>query len=68
MDLALHLPMRYEDETQVFSIRQAEMMGGQAAQVEGVVTACEVQFRPRRQLVVTIADDSSQLTMRFLNV
>ena len=66
MDLVLHLPMRYEDETQVFPIRQAAMMSS-SAQVEGVVTACEVQFRPRRQLVVTITDDSSQLVMRFLN-
>ena len=65
MDLVLHLPTRYEDETQVFSIQQAAAMPN--AQVEGVVTACEVQYRPRRQLVVTIADDSSQLTMRFLN-
>ncbi len=66
MDLALHLPMRYEDETQVLPIRQAAPMNG-VAQVEGVVTACDIQYRPRRQLVVTIADDSSQLTMRFLN-
>ena len=66
MDFVLHLPMRYEDETEVHPIRQAALMS-QSAQVEGVVTACEVQFRPRRQLVVTIADDTSQLTMRFLN-
>ncbi len=66
IDLVLHLPMRYEDETQIVPIREAAMMS-QAAQVEGVVTACEVQYRPRRQLVVTIADDTSQLTMRFLN-
>jgi ATP-dependent DNA helicase RecG len=67
MDMVLHLPMRYEDETQVFTMRQAETMSGQTAQIEGVVTACEVQFRPRRQLVVTIADPSGQLVMRFLN-
>jgi ATP-dependent DNA helicase RecG len=67
MDLVLHLPMRYEDETRVFTIREAGMMGGQMAQVEGVVSACEVQFRPRRQLVITIADASGQLVMRFLN-
>ena len=67
MDLALHLPMRYEDETQIVTIAAASFMGGAAVQVEGIVTACDVQFRPRRQLVVTIADDSGQLTMRFLN-
>jgi ATP-dependent DNA helicase RecG len=67
MDLVLHLPMRYEDETQVLPIREAGFMGGNSAQVEGVVTECDIQYRPRRQLVVTIADDSGQLVMRFLN-
>ncbi|MGZ3240449.1 MAG: ATP-dependent DNA helicase RecG [Burkholderiaceae bacterium] len=67
MDLVLHLPMRYEDETQVVDIRAAGFMMGGSVQVEGVVTSCEVQFRPRRQLIVTIADDTSQLVMRFLN-
>ena len=67
MDLVLHLPLRYEDETQIVSITEASFMFGRPAQVEGVVTACTVQFRPRRQLVVTIADDSGQLVMRFLN-
>ncbi|OWW20233.1 ATP-dependent DNA helicase RecG [Noviherbaspirillum denitrificans] len=67
MDLALHLPLRYEDETQVQPIQAAGFMGGHAAQVEGVVTASDIQYRPRRQLVVTIADDSGPLVMRFLN-
>jgi ATP-dependent DNA helicase RecG len=67
MDLVLHLPLRYEDETEVVAIRQAGMMGTSVAQVEGVVTACDIQYRPRRQLIVTIADDSGQLVMRFLN-
>ncbi|HEY0844805.1 MAG TPA: ATP-dependent DNA helicase RecG [Noviherbaspirillum sp.] len=67
MDLVLHLPMRYEDETRIQPIREAGFMGGNAAQVEGVVTECDIQYRPRRQLVVTIADDSGQLVMRFLN-
>jgi len=67
MDLVLHLPMRYEDETRVVKIHDAGFMAGGPAQVEGIVTACEVQFRPRRQLVVTIADDTGPLTMRFLN-
>ncbi len=67
MDLVLHLPMRYIDETTVMPIRQAACLGGHMVQVEGVVTACEVQYQPRRQLIVTIADDSGQLVLRFLN-
>ena len=67
MSLALHLPMRYEDETQRHSVREAARMHGRPVQIEGVVTACDVQYRPRRQLVVTLADDTDQLTLRFLN-
>jgi ATP-dependent DNA helicase RecG len=67
MDLVLHLPLRYEDETSVTAIAEAGFMTGAPVQVEGVVSACSVQFRPRRQLVVTLADESGQLTMRFLN-
>ncbi|HTD02571.1 ATP-dependent DNA helicase RecG [Undibacterium sp.] len=67
MDFVLHLPMRYEDETQVVSMRDAAFRGGSMVQVEGVVTECDIQYRPRRQLVVTISDDTAQVVMRFLN-
>jgi ATP-dependent DNA helicase RecG len=67
MDLVLHLPMRYEDETQVVSIREACMRGGQTWQVEGVVTKNEISYRPRRQLLVTIADETGDLLLRFMN-
>jgi ATP-dependent DNA helicase RecG len=67
MDLVLHLPMRYEDETKVVSIREACMHGGDTSQVEGVVTKCEVGFKPRRQLLVTIADETGELLLRFMN-
>jgi ATP-dependent DNA helicase RecG len=56
IDLALHLPMRYEDETRITPI--AALRDGQHAQVEGVVSACEVQVRSRRQLVVHLRDDA----------
>ncbi len=67
IELVLHLPMRYEDETQITTIAAAGFMGGSMVQVEGVVTHCDVQFRPRRQLVVTITDETGPLVMRFLN-
>jgi len=67
IDLALHLPLRYEDETQIVTIRDASFHGGDAAQVEGLITASDIQYRPRRQLVVTIADETGQLVLRFMN-
>ncbi|MBD8625334.1 MAG: ATP-dependent DNA helicase RecG [Massilia sp.] len=67
MDLVLHLPLRYEDETQIITIRDACMRGGQTWQVEGIVTKNEISFKPRRQLLVTIADASGDLLLRFMN-
>jgi ATP-dependent DNA helicase RecG len=67
MDLVLHLPMRYEDETTLITIRDASLRGTHTVQVEGVVRSCEVQYRPRRQLVVTMTDDTGELVLRFLN-
>jgi ATP-dependent DNA helicase RecG len=67
MDLVLHLPMRYEDETKVVTIREACMRGGQTWQVEGVVVKNEIAFKPRRQLLVTISDETGELLLRFMN-
>jgi ATP-dependent DNA helicase RecG len=65
IDLALHLPLRYEDETRVEPIGAARE--GDTVQVEGVVADCRVEFRPRRQLVVRIGDGTGELVLRFLN-
>jgi len=67
MDFVLHLPMRYEDETEIVSMRDAGFRGGSSVQVEGEVTECDIQYRPRRQLVVTISDNTGQVVLRFLN-
>lgn len=65
IDLALHLPLRYEDETRITRLRDAR--GGDTVQVEGTVTDCEVVFRPRRQLVATLDDGSDTLRLRFFS-
>jgi ATP-dependent DNA helicase RecG len=65
IDLALHLPMRYEDETRL--VRIADAREGETVQVEGLVRDCRVEFRPRRQLVVRLDDGSDELVLRFLN-
>ncbi len=65
LDLVLHLPLRYEDETRLTPIAAAR--DGRPVQVEGVVESCEVMFRPRRQLVARIRDDSGLVVARFLN-
>ena len=65
-DLWLHLPLRYEDRTQLTTIRA--LRAGEAAQVEGVVEAVERGFRYRPMLRVAIGDDSqSTLVLRFFH-
>ena len=67
-DLVLHLPLRYDDETRLSTIAEAtRVLGGGAVVVECVVREAEVRFKPRRTLVVTVADGTGELTLRFLN-
>jgi ATP-dependent DNA helicase RecG len=66
IDLALHLPLRYEDETRLD--RLADAREGQTVQVEAAVAECRVEFRPRRQLVARLTDDEGEaLVLRFIH-
>ena len=65
IDLALHLPLRYEDETRI--VRLADTREGDVAQIEATVTSCEVAYKPRRQLLVVVDDGSDTCTLRFFN-
>ena len=63
IDLALHLPLRYEDETRIVKLRDAR--DGDTVQIEAEVTACQVVYRPRRQLMVTVDDGTDTCVLRF---
>ena len=63
IDLALHLPLRYEDETRITPLRNARE--GSVVQIEATVTTCDVQLHPRRQLVVVVDDGSATCELRF---
>ncbi len=65
IDFALHLPMRYEDETRI--VRLCDAREGDTVQVEGIVTDSQVNLRPRRQLVVSLDDGSGTLNLRFFS-
>ncbi|MDR2333242.1 MAG: ATP-dependent DNA helicase RecG [Burkholderiaceae bacterium] len=65
IDLALHLPHRYEDETRITPIRNAR--DGESVQIEGTVVASEIQMRPRRQLVVRLDDGTGECELRFFS-
>jgi ATP-dependent DNA helicase RecG len=63
LDLVLHLPLRYEDETRIYRVK--DVPPAQHVLVEGRVVECEVKYRSRRQLVCHIEDGSGVLTLRF---
>ena len=65
IDLALHLPLRYEDETRI--VRLSDTREGDVAQIEATVISCEVAYKPRRQLLVVVDDGTDKCTLRFFN-
>ena len=65
LDLVLHLPLRYEDETRLARLAQA--MSGETVQLECEVEHTSVQFRPKRTLVCRVRDGDEILHLRFFN-
>lgn len=65
IDLALHLPLRYEDETSIVKLRDSRE--GDMVQIEATVTDSQVVYRPRRQLLVTVDDGSDTCQLRFFS-
>jgi ATP-dependent DNA helicase RecG len=63
IDLALHLPLRYEDETRLVKLR--DVREGEVAQVEGTVKHAEVKLSGHRQLLVTLDDGTGTCLLRF---
>ncbi|MGL4997027.1 MAG: OB-fold nucleic acid binding domain-containing protein, partial [Deefgea sp.] len=64
-DLILHLPLRYEDETHLYTIADAPF--GSPVLVEGEVLSCEVNYKPRKQLNARVKDASGSLVVRLMN-
>lgn len=65
IDLALHLPLRYEDETRITPL--AHSRDGDTVQIEATVVSCEVVYKPRRQLLVVVDDGSDTCSLRFFS-
>ncbi|MAK56790.1 MAG: ATP-dependent DNA helicase RecG [Pusillimonas sp.] len=64
-DCVIHLPIRYEDETQLHTVASARV--GQTVQLEGQIAYSEVQLRPRRQLVAMLRDETGSISLRWLH-
>ncbi len=65
IDLALHIPLRYEDETRITTLQGSRE--GDEVQIEATVTASEVQIRGKRQLLVTVDDGTDTCVLRFFS-
>ncbi|WP_261642964.1 ATP-dependent DNA helicase RecG [Erwinia mallotivora] len=64
-DLLLHLPLRYEDRTQLYAIN--DLLPNIFATVEGEVLQSDITFGRRRMLTCQISDGTGILTLRFFN-
>ena len=65
IDFALHLPLRYEDLTQITPLRG--LVPGVSVQVRGVVSATDSGPRRGSNLTVRLFDGSGEITLRFLH-
>ncbi len=65
IDLALHLPLRYEDETRLVPLAAAR--AGETVQLQGTVRENRIETRSRRQLILRLQDGHDELLLRFLH-
>ncbi|WP_108945824.1 ATP-dependent DNA helicase RecG [Shewanella halifaxensis] len=64
-DLLFHLPLRYEDRTQVYPI--ASLYPGSYGTIEAVIQSSQIIQGRKRMLTCNVRDDSGSLTLRFFN-
>lgn len=64
-DLLFHLPLRYEDRTRVYKI--SELRIGDRVLFSGEIISQQMLFGKRPALIVTIADESAKISLRFFH-
>ena len=64
-DLLLHVPIRYEDRTQI--VPAGRLACGSSSLVEGFIESVEVEQRGRRAVVCRIADGTGSLNVRLFH-
>ncbi|PAV02461.1 hypothetical protein CBG25_10690 [Arsenophonus sp. ENCA] len=64
-DLLFHLPLRYEDQTQLYAI--SEVQPGNSVTVSGEILQTKIAFGRKRMMTSHISDGSGTLTLRFFN-
>ena len=64
-DLLLHLPLRYEDHTRLYPIKN--LLPGLSATVKGEILHSDISIGRRRIFTCQVSDGSGVLTLRFFN-
>ncbi|MCA6222655.1 ATP-dependent DNA helicase RecG [Photorhabdus antumapuensis] len=64
-DLLLHFPLRYEDQTRLYTIN--DLLPGIHATITGEILHTNVIFGRRRMMTCQISDGTGVLTLRFFN-
>lgn len=65
-DLLFHLPLRYQDRTQIEPMRA--VIPGNEAVVEGVIHSIEQPPRGRTKLLCELRDETGRMQLRFFHV
>ena len=65
IDLALHLPLRYQDEATISPCNG--LVEGVLASVMGEIAHSQVTERPRKSWQLRVSDESGDVTLRFLH-
>ncbi|VAY02240.1 ATP-dependent DNA helicase RecG [Arsenophonus endosymbiont of Aleurodicus dispersus] len=64
-DLLFYLPLRYEDQTKLYTI--IDVKPGRSVTVSGEILKTKIAFRRKRMMTSQISDGSGILTLRFFN-
>jgi len=61
----LHLPLRYEDRTHIYTINQ--LYPALFATIEGTIIQTIIEIKRRRMLLCRVNDKTGMIKLRFLN-
>lgn len=64
-DVLFHLPFRYQDRTRITPM--GTLRPGDQAVIEGVIESSDIRYGRRRSLLVSLADGTGRIILRFFH-
>ena len=65
IDVILYLPNRYSDQTSIHKIQNLKI--GEISQIQVTVNEVEVRYRPKKNLILYVSDETGEMQIRFLH-